>query len=417
MNCINCFFTTKNQNSLKHAIINKYKFCDFLSLLKEYKKVYLDSVRKLSQIEKCNSCYSIANNDYYNWTKILFKDICDNIDKADEVFETMINIYNCYINDYENGRIKFKEFIKDNLSLYTSGTLKQALLYYRGRINNNSNNWKDYFHIPFNQKGKIKSTRFGIKGEPVLYLGNLLLGCKREIQDNESDCISYFCFVPDLVKFNKLKIADLTNNLNEKIIEAKSNKFSNINYNYLSNFDLGNYSLNKQTLEKYLKKSIIYEILTFPKNVNNNLNQKDEYLLSNEFTSLLKEFGFDGILYPSSKDYQDMHELYIANNLALFTKEKENCDYDMELAKNFCCFQKVNLNKNILIDDVNEKYSKCVEILKKRGCASDALIYIKKQINYVTKITINNKKYYDTLEGKMELTCMSHLMECIIYND
>ena len=135
------------------------------------------------------------------------------------------------------------------------------------------------------------------------------------------------------------------------------------------------------------------------------------------------EKNYDGIIYPSTKNYSDIdnpdENTDYNLNLALFVNYNQNSNYDENLLKTF---YPVLLNtttiKKLKPNDIINGMERVFRLTKSSNSNNNDFILpiakAKLQIENMQKMKLNGISYYDTEEGLIELNFYEKLINVIL---
>jgi len=421
MSCIYCFYSESFQKSLMMKCESIDRFED---KLKKYRDLFISEMQQIVSIEKCDCTYRKNATDIkelIEWTE----DLRSNMQKKEavmrKIFNEVIEIYELFLlqKNTEAEKKMQKIVSRKHISLNKEPLTIQNKMFYRGRkISDIELYFKDkydYYHIPFNKREKVGNQRFSAHGQPMLYLGQSIICCQKELElDDKNLSVAAFTF-----KKGSLKIYELRNQMYNSIARSL---YPIINAGLKLNYWKSKIEPNGNSLKRDLEKTILFQILTFP------TQKKDafipEYTLPQIFTKNIFQSGYDGISYQSTKNYDELVNENIYSdykmNLVLFTHYNENASYDDELLK------KINIiTVDCEIQNIMEKYSfeKLEEFIKSIGIddytdidsenCKNTIMITKLQLDYLKDAKINNIDYFSTIQGKKEIYFLIKYVESI----
>lgn len=153
-----------------------YQHKDYLDFWTELVEKYKERINLLDEesITTLNGAFKKALQGYNNYTPKKEHNFKDNFE---EIYKTLSSVLNkCYANYYEDAFAELSEFFKKDdlfyLKILPKMLIKENNLFFRIRPNFTERDASDggLFHVPFNARHKIGSTRYGFPGYPVLYL-------------------------------------------------------------------------------------------------------------------------------------------------------------------------------------------------------------------------------------------------------
>ena len=214
--------------------------------------------------------------------------------------EAQAFIQECF-EDFENGEISFVTANSCPAFYGYKPDKEYEIQFFRARMGEDfcAYNKQDMFHVPFNMRGKVETTRFSIPGLPCLYLSNTSYGCWVElgkpqddklsvspvVVDNEVKVLNLAVSIFDIFEFVDLKICDSDDDWNKKFCEYSKLMVLMIASSFV-------------VLEKDRK-------------------FKSEYIISQMVMLAIKDNGYDGVVYYSKKTASDLYSR-VSVNLALY---------------------------------------------------------------------------------------------------
>jgi hypothetical protein len=177
-------------------------------------------------------------------------------------------------------------------------------------------------------------------------------------------------------------------------------------------------SINVNSIKKDLQKSILVEILTFPIEFKGCF--VEEYVLPQMLTTKLKNEKYDGIIFPSTRDYTCLTNNHLFAefdiNTALFVNYDPVLDYDKNLQNTFFVFtfdgtEKLFYNIKDVLDRMELVFIKNRTSSQNNNDFILPLVKTKLYIEYLEKSLLNGVPYFETKEGKIELEFYFKLVE------
>ena len=405
MSCVCCFFDPDYQMKLKKKNFNEERFENRLDY---YKKLYLEEIESLSTVELCNCDYSQKYKKYSlfrNTTNDLLNSIKNNKANVEAFFDFFINIYIDYVtNGAFHAITNFSTFLSnEQLIRGSQNPVGYNQLLFRARMHEKMHetfNELELFHVPFSSRCKLTSQRFSVSGQPLLYLTKSIFSAEKEIEQ----------------KINKLQFAAYLPNYsycfyNKKIFDLSFYIFDSIIKTLPGICEAGCKELgNCRAPNIYdVKRDILTNILLFPLKKDKN-SFVEEYVIPQMFTSIIQTNDYDGIEYPSAKQYFEINGVHLFSdynkNLAFFVKYQRTEDFDRSLKNSFLIFQQNKVkNQKIKLNDV-KNYLESIKAPDNNNNYTDWLIPIanaKLHLEYLEHAKINKKPYFSTKEGKLEL--------------
>lgn len=417
MNCIACFIDNRHQNNLKEQCFGLNRFED--KLLK-YKQLFIDGVNHLQSVSKCNCKYKNTDIKYNKWTDAFLKEMQNNTNVIENAFDELINIYRSYISESIKVAIdKLWDFLlKNNLLNETEGSFSYSTLFYRARVDNGTfdkNNINNFFHIPFTKRELIGNQRFSISGQPMLYLSKSVIGVEKELSTS-IDKLSFSAFLPFYRDFYSKKYFTIKNTLFNTIVKSLPGIVNSGNKIDYYNCDL---TPNCNSIKNDVQKSILSQILTFPVEYKHQF--MSEYVLPQMLTTALLENNYNGVAFPSTKDFSELESYHkfsdYESNFAIFTKYSQYESHDNGLLNSFLYFTLNGREKlNFTVEEIFEKFELVIKLNNEsqNNYFIAPLINLKVDIEYLEKSTLNGIKYFETKQGKIELEFCNKLANFLL---
>lgn len=408
MTCPICFFRDSYQRSLKVKTFNESRFEIKLA---KYKKLYIDEIHLMNSLRDC-SCYEEYNNDsLVLWLDEFLFELKQSVVKINDAFDQILETYLKYITENQRSSLNHLfSFLENNkLTDRTADASQLVKILFRARWKGeyDSNDIKEYFHIPFSLRSLVGSQRFSISGLPLLYLGSSVLTVEKELEGNDEQ-LNYSAFLPSYSAICQFKIFSLTNSIND-LIENSLPGLLEAECSVL-------YSGFKLRFLKEIQANILLQICTFP--TDSKQSFIPEYVIPQMLTSALQQNDFHGLSFPSTKCFDDLKDNHSFSshhlNVVLFTEYDVNNDHDLGLLNRFFTYVE-NKKPYVTCDDVLAEINKVVEINKNNNINNTdyvmPLCRIKLQMEYLEQSMIDGIKYYDTQTGKIELGLYMKMVE------
>jgi len=429
MACTVCFFSNTYQNLLK---CRSFGSDSFEKKLLDYKSFYLSELKNLKSIKDCKCTFYKEGDVYIKWTDGFLRNLQSNMKTVEDTFDALIKIYYNYISKSNKDALEsIWQFLEYNslLKEEASPLLANRLLF-RARIKKEKLNKDDileYFHIPFNKRRSVKNQRFSISGQPMLYLSSSVFAVEKEMElDVNKLCIA--AFLPHKIIHKKFyQVHNPIYDVIVRVLPVVCAAGSKIDY---FNDDV---APNHKTIIPDIKKSILFQILTFPTHKKGTFIE--EYVLPQMLTTALLNHKFNGIVFNSTKNYADIsnadiqaeYDLNVAFfvNYYVFTKK-----YDEDLLDSFIYFlpekrQLLRLiiekiiestrqvvhyisrnksNRQERVESINEKIMDVLCLSGQKGNVYNApLANAKIYLENLQTAKIKGRNYFDTNEGRLEL--------------
>lgn len=408
MTCPICFFRDSYQRSLKVKTFNESRFEVKLA---KYKELYIDEMHRMGSLRDC-SCYEEYNNEsLVLWLDEFLFELKSSVEKISDAFDQILFTYLKYITENQRSSINhlFSFLEKNNLTEIITDPSQLVKILFRARWKGDyeTNDIKEYFHIPFSLRTLVGSQRFSISGLPLLYLGSSVLTVEKELEGNNEQ-LNYSAFLPSYSDIYQFKIFSLTNSINDLLENSLPGLFEAECSVPYSDFKL-------RFLQE-IQANILLQICTFP--TDSKQSFIPEYVIPQMLTSALQQTGFHGLSFPSTKCFDDLKDNHRFSshhlNVVLFTQYDANNDHDLELLNRFFTYVE-NRKISVTCNDVLAEIDKVVEINKSNNINNTdyvmPLCRIKLQIEYLEQSMIDGTKYYDTQTGKIELGLYMKMVE------
>jgi len=342
---------------------------------------------------------------------------------VNEAFDETNNIYDSFIRRSHKTAIDtlWKHMTNNDLLLHTENPITFFGLRYRGRINNftNTGDIREYFHIPFSMRGIVPNYRFSISGQPVLYLGSSILSIERELETNY-DSLAIACFLPKYRALKNQRIYPLNNHITETIENSLSTLFDE-GFNEM--YDNKVFTLSKDSLRSDIYRHILMSLCTFPRK--NKEVFAPEYIIPQILTTALLENDYDGIQYPSTRDFSDIsgyHKFakhYM--NYSIFVPYTSNSDINDDLLNSYTII--INPNHHTYANNPDDLIQKSYKLIKRIQESidfnQDYIVPIsihKLYIEYMRSAKYKNEEYFKSKIGQAELYFFDLAMDEISNN-
>ncbi|MBY6072940.1 hypothetical protein KUV35_16635 [Marinobacter salsuginis] len=422
MSCVVCFFREAHQKHLKN---NAFGIERFEKKLRKYKNDFIEGVRGIDSLSKC-SCNSQYNHKgLVQWTDSFMGCLKQSESEICYAFDQLISIYDDFIQkDQKTATENLWLYLEDQDLLTSSeGALTYTKLLFRARPKSgtlNENEIREYFHIPFSKRHLVGNQRFSVSGQPMLYFGSSVLAVAKEL-DKEPSELAVAAFLPSYSEYYNAKIFSLTNHVSEVVENSLPGIFE---ADCQLSYDDPHGSPNRSTIKKDVHRSVLMQVCTFPVEYRGSFVA--EYAIPQMLTTALREHGYEGIYFPSTKNYSDLcgnHRFSSHHfNLGLFVPYDFAQDTNEVLLDKFATFVRDSGEENaISVDDV---LNRCDEITSRAKSSThnnnDYLVPVcklKLHIEYIKDATINGCNYFESDAGKIELDLYmkmaNHLYFCI----
>jgi len=385
MKCILCYLSNEYQQSIKKAAHAKSD--RFEEVLREYKKLFIDGLSKLTTVNQCENNHSILlNSNMLTYLTDLYDDIVSNkLALVNSMFDEVTNIYIAFIQqNHIAAYTKLKSFICDKC--YHSSVdnphgfckpLFRVIPKPNEKWNYNIQDENAYFHIPFSKRFLVGNQRYSISGLPMCYLANNLQTALNEV-NKSLDQVNIAVYLPKFSNFYMCGIYDTTNIIIENIKVYISESLDNDSkYEYHSDHDF----LSRH-LDCLLADYILYQILQYPTKDDTKGSFIQEYVLPQLLMEFVQnESSWIAVKYQSTKSIGntfDIKAFQSNENYCFVVPYEENDDYSLHFKSNFY----IALSPNATTVSIDYFKSQCKEyrdICKKNGendyVMTDYLLY------------------------------------------
>lgn len=417
MTCIACFIDNDYQKSLKKQCFGLDRF--EYKLLK-YKQLFINGVNELQSVSKCNCDYKNTDVEYVKWTDDFLKEMQNSSIVIESTFNELIDIYTSYIS--KNIKVAtdsiWKFLIENDLLDESEGGFTYSTLFYRARKDDYTFDKKDiknFFHIPFTKRELIGNQRFSISGQPMLYFAKSVIGVEKELSIPINK-LAISAFLPFFKDFYSKKYFTIKNTLFNSIVKSLPGILKSGSQIDYYNCDL---TPNHNSLGKDLRKSILSQILTFPVEFKHSF--MSEYVLPQMLTTALLENNYNGVFFPSTKDFSELESYHNfsdhESNFAVFVKYSHKDSYDNDLLDSFLYFTFDGQEKlNYSVTEIIDKFELVIKLNKEsqKDNYMIPLINLKLHIEYMENSTLKGVNYFKTLPGRIELEFFSKVADFYI---
>lgn len=422
MSCVVCFFRESHQKKLKSKAFGIERF---EKRLRKYRDEFIKGVRGIDSLAKCSCNKQYNHKGMVQWTDSFMHCLKNSEMEVRYAFDKLISIYDDFIQ-------KDQKTATDNLWLYlekqellasSEGAMTYTKLLFRARPKDGTldkNEIREYFHIPFSKRHLVGNQRFSVSGQPMLYFGSSVLAVAKEL-DKEPSELAIAAFLPSYSKYYHSKIFSLTNHIADVVENSLPGIFgadSQLSYDDLDS------SPNCSTIRKDVHRAVLVQVCTFP--VEKRGPFIAEYVIPQMLTTALREHGYEGIYFPSTKNYSDLsgnHRFSSHHfNLGLFVPYEFVHDTNESMLKKFSSF--INNDDAGSTFNVGDVLNKCDEITTFTKCSSHnnndyvlPVCKLKLNIEYMQDASINGQNYFESDAGRIELKLYmkmaSHIHDCI----
>ncbi|EGT4142286.1 MAG: hypothetical protein ACLRYN_15180 [Clostridium perfringens] len=341
--CLLCYLDSYNQHNIRETI--QLRTDRFEHALNRYKLQFLHEFKENIKSDLCE-----IHNSKENYALL---ELLKNIPpiEINNFFDTLEKIYLFWIDSKPTKALNlFKNLLKNHKILSLKYIIDEKVLFRGRQCESILSHW-DMFHIPFNKRYLIGNQRYSLVGQPLLYLASSPLCVISELRNCDNIKISSFRINNASKKSNVLKLFDNSFNL-LKFIKVNNENPLNESIDQMIIDD----DFNQDGIRKYFFQYLLACCCSFKTYAaKRKFTFCEEYVLPQLLAQLVKETGFDGIVFNSTICYDNK---YFSNNPQLYNL----------LCKNFCVFTKYNHRNS---HDITYVYDK---ILYKKFIISSPLM-------------------------------------------
>jgi hypothetical protein len=376
MACPVCFFRDSYQKELKERSFSEPRF---ERKIRQYKENYLAELRILNQLSQCECGRTYQNADFKTWTDAFLAELKNNENEVATAFDDLIAVYDAFISKNQavaisqlwtylqthnllsrnaswlnTHRILYRARKKDRPKLIEKlllclrkrklfqnfksiGLVQKTLGRVAGKKGFDEDDIKEYFHMPFSKRHLLGNMRFSVAGQPMVYLGSSVIAVAKELDADIKD-LAIAAFVPKFPVYSSKRMFELTNKLNDLIEKSLPGIFSEGSISYEDT----TYSSNKNTIKEDIRAHVLAQICTFPTEAKTKGSFVAEYAIPQMLTTALLQHGYDGIVFPSTKNYSELadHHLFSQHhiNVGVFVPYEADRDTNEELLETFDSF-------------------------------------------------------------------------------
>ena len=339
MECIKSFLDDAYQYKLR--LLAQSKTERYEDTLEIYKKIFLAHLELVKKgcVHACSDSGACSE----------IRRVIDSIEvkEIEKFFDTIRKVYLYWIDSKMSQAIElFTNLLKDKKLLEFEKRISDFDVYFKGRMSEQVLTSWDMFHIPFNKRYLIQNQRYSLTGQPMLYIGSSVIDVAEEIGTKNIDCLKL-----SVVTFldKKLKIYDLRSNISDIVdtIWLETLLDMDIQYDQAAFF-----------------KMILASVCSFPRRQElKGYSFCEEYVLPQLLALVLKNENYNGIVYYSTKYYEDVTysndaevSMEFKENMAIFTNINTEHVYDKILYDKLFISVPVDKNKiyTVTMKDLEE---------------------------------------------------------------
>jgi hypothetical protein len=416
MTCAVCFFSEKFQKNLKKST---FGVGQFERKLTQYKIKFIHELKNIESVAYCHCSFNLKSPELISWTDELVASWQNSLAEIENALDGLIAVYNSFLrSSQKNATDLLWKFVADNKILsHVASQTDFAGLFFRARIKGsfNESEIKEYFHIPFSKRHLVGNQRFSVSGQPMLYFASSFLAATKEL-NSTPEKLAVSAFIPNYSEFYNSRILSLKNHVSEVIENVLPGL---IEAGVQINFNDRNVAPSASFVKSDIYRNVLMNLCTFP--VENRGAFVEEYVLPQMLTTALLENGFEGILFPSTKDYSEIdgHHRFSSHhiNLGLFVPYDDTNDYSAGMLNRFLT---TIYKKNGLPPTIDEIFVKAREIGEFNKASSVpeqnndyilAMVKIKLYFEYLATSTLNGIPYFETEIGEVERTLAMRMLE------
>lgn len=344
------------------------------------------------------------------WTDSFLSTLKNSESEITSAFDSIISVYDAFIyKEQKTAADKLWQYLEEQkLLTRTESAFEHTKLIFRARPKGtfDTNAIREYFHIPFSKRHLVSNQRFSVSGQPMLYFGSSVLTVSKELEKNPSE-LAVAAFLPSYSEYYHSKIFSLTNHIGDLLENALPGIFD---AGSKISFDDSRFSPNATTIASEIHRTILMHVCTFP--VEHRGSFSAEYVIPQMLTTALLEHGYEGIYFPSTKDFSDLsgnHRFSSHHfNLGMFVPYESDSYTNERLLGKFSYFIKNDsVPLNLSTADVIRKCEEIINITKKSNYNNNDYILpickLQLHIEYMESSMLNGAKYFETNAGKIEL--------------
>lgn len=386
MECIKDFLQGSYQAKLR-------KFAQGMSerhedTIDSYKKLFITHYKYVkNENEKCSNCNMSQS---CKQIRSVIGDIGET--EITDFFENIRDIYLNWINANPMESINmFEKILKEHNLMGYEKKINKSQIYFKARNSNSILTQWDMFHIPFNKRYLIGNQRYSLTGQPVLYIGSSVIDVAEEIEVNDIKNLKV-----SVVRLpaNTFRIYDLSYSIYDIYTEISFN-------------DISGNSEKAYTSSDFFK-AILSSLCSFQKKSElKGFSFCEEYIIPQILALILKNNGYHGISYISTKKYEDFINVTgnkYKENIAIFTKLDKKHVYDRELYDKIQLTVPIDISKiDIITDkDINDLLKEIEQQDSQDKITRSQMIY--NAYNDINgEVSTDNNPYCDTDYGKIHL--------------
>src|SRR6056297_4232912 len=163
MTCPVCFFREDHQKLLKKSSFGIERF---ENKLKKYKEKFIEGIRQMDSLSKCNCHNTYSHKEMISWTNEFLSALKDAEGDVNDAFDSIILIYEDFIGKSQKIAIDRLWSYLENQRLLnqTESPIAYANLLFRARPKGgfDERDIKQYFHIPFSKRHLVGNQRFSV---------------------------------------------------------------------------------------------------------------------------------------------------------------------------------------------------------------------------------------------------------------
>ena len=383
---------------LEHRRSEKYE-----DTVEQYKKLFLTQLKHVKTECSGKGC------KYSEACQLIKKAVyAQKEEQVEEFFEDVKNIYLLWIDSRAQDAFdKLRQLLEKHQIDLFHAKISSADIFFKGRVSEEYLTRWDMFHIPFNKRHLIGNQRYSLTGQPIVYMGKSVADIVEELGVKKLENFK----VSTIQLPNDVKIFDLRNSILEDLMEIDFDWLLGIR----EHFEVRNFY-----------KLLLSSVCSFVRRQDSaKYSFCEEYVIPQLLAQVLKNKGYDGILYQSTKRFQGIelknqarkgfefnYMLDYAENVALFTKINREHVYDQKL------FHRIDISVPVTKDMIDEvsfgDLERIQKEITKNNKGQDKVTIADKIVSVYARVYGNmrfhGKDYAESDVGKIHLY---HLFEVL----
>jgi hypothetical protein len=415
MTCPICFFRDSFQRKLKLECFGIERFED---KLRAYKAIFISGVSKLQPLQQCDCGTTYSDKRLAQWVDSFREALVASIGEFDRSFDDLIAVYESFIR--ENQKVAtdllWRYVEEHNLLNFEDSWLSSNRLLFRARQTGefDRSDARQYFHIPFAMRHLVANQRFSVSGQPMLYFGSSVLAVSKELEQG-MDSLLVAAFVPKYSSFFGKKIFSLRNKIHDTLENSLPGIFS---AGAMISFDDHEMSPSRISTCTDIREAILMQICTFPKEMDGKFVA--EYAIPQMLTTALLNHGFQGLVFPSTKDYSDLtgHHRFSPHhlNVGLFVPYDPVAPLSERLLSDFHAISpRPATDPSPGLGPIRELASSLKDLYNASPNNNNdyiiPIVMMNLHFDYLEKSLISGIPYFETVYGQTELKLFNEMLQ------